>query len=162
MHVSLDNRSTINLGDQQATHNVVVFANLGCPWCRRWFINNWSAMIKGIQGHDLSAHLKFMDKPKQPLHNGNVANGFVDYQNPESALQYVKKVYENQDILDNLSSDRDVINFLETHFNVKPVVSQKAKDAIKADAKYSGVTTVPTIFFDGVKHPDSGWNLPQM
>ena len=162
MNVSYDNNYTLNLGDMKAAHNVVVFANLGCPWCRRWYANNWSAMIKGVQQHDLAIHLKFLDKPKAPLHNGNVANSFVDYQNPEAGLMFVKHVYQNQDILDNLSNDKDVVNFLETKLNAKPVVSSKAKSKIVAEAKNNGVATVPTIFFDGVKHPDSGWNLPQM
>ncbi|XIF20205.1 MAG: hypothetical protein AJITA_00932 [Acetilactobacillus jinshanensis] len=162
MNVSYDNNYTLNLGDMKAAHNVVVFANLGCPWCRRWYANNWTKMIKAVREHDLSIHLKFLDKPKQPLHNGNVANGFVDYNDPEDAPLYVKHVYENQDILDNLTNDRDVIDFLRTQLNVHVKVSSKAKDRIKSEAKDNGVKTVPTIFFDGVKHPDSGWNLPQM
>lgn len=119
-------------------------------------------MMKDVQEHKLSAHLKFLNKPKQPLHNGNVANGFVDYNNPDDGALFVKNVYKHQDILDNLTNDKDVVNFLKTQLNAKPIVSSKAKDKIKSEAKNSGVTSVPTIFFDGVKHPDSGWNLPQM
>ena len=162
MQINYSNDLTLNLGDSKASHNVVVFANLGCPWCKRWYVNNWRRMTQAVQQHKLAIHLKFMNKPKAPLHNGNLANAFVDYRNPKAALLYVKRVYENQVKLDQFTNDRDVTDYLESHFNVAPKVSQKTQQTIVADGRRNGVLTVPTIFFDGIKHPDSGWNLPEM
>ena len=162
MKISYNNNFTLNLGDAKADHSVVVFANLGCPWCRRWYVNNLNQLTRSVSEHKLSAHLKFLNKPKQPLHNGNLANSFVDYSNPNEALRYVKSVYDHQAVLDQLGSDERVINFLETTFNVQNQIPKKDQNAIVKEAKINRVKSVPTIFFDGIKHADSGWNLPEM
>ena len=161
MNISYNNAYTLNLGDTQADHDAVIFANLGCPFCRKWFANNWNKMIKAVENHQLAIHLKFLNKPKKPLQNGNTANAYVDYQNPRTALNYIKAVFENQDSLDNLNNQR-VPGFLSSHFNVSKSVSSRNLQKIEREAKDNGVTTVPTIFFDGVKHSDSNYNLPNM
>lgn len=161
MNISYNNAYTLNLGDTKANHSAVIFANLGCPFCRKWFANNWAKMIQAVENHQLAIHLKFLNKPKKPLQNGNIANAYVDYSNPRAALNYVKAVFTDQDYLDNLDPQQ-VPEFLRSHFNVSKSVTNPNLQKIKQEAQENGVVTVPTIFFDGIKHADSSYILPNM
>lgn len=159
MLVDYNNANTLNFGDLKAAHQMTVFLNLACPFCRKSFLNNYQRIVKAVNEHELAVHFKFINKPKKPLENGNVAQLYIDYNNPDAALNYVHAVFENQKALKALSKD-EVANYVQSTYNVKRVISDKNVQKVFQQAQALHATSVPNIFFDNQYHLDSNFVLP--
>lgn len=154
----LRDATTLNLGSTTAPHTLIAVLNLVCPDTRRWWETNWPVIDEMVELGRLQAHLKFWNKPKPALENGNLAQDAIDYTQPQAALGYVQAVFDHQDELRELPAEA-VPGFLATNFNVHPqVAAKKVAAAVANDVLTNGVATVPTLIFDDRKY--TGDSLP--
>ncbi|RRK10221.1 hypothetical protein D1831_08650 [Lactiplantibacillus garii] len=150
--------TTLNLGVANAPHTLTAFFNLVCPDTLQWWANNHAVITDAVAAGQLAVHLKFWNKPKEALANGNVAHRYVDYAHPQAALAFVTTIFDHQDDLRELSSG-DVPQYLETHYQVKPYGNAASvQAAVDQDVVTNGVLTVPTLILDDQKY--TGDSLP--
>ncbi|MEE5987641.1 DsbA family protein [Ligilactobacillus equi] len=90
-----------------------VVLNLGCSDSRQWFESNFEAHKKAAKEGQELLELYFWNKDKEPLRNGNIANDYIDYDDPKKALAYIKAIYEVQD---TLNEQEDVEDYLKENF----------------------------------------------
>ncbi|BDZ30299.1 thioredoxin domain-containing protein [Lactiplantibacillus sp. WILCCON 0030] len=141
--------TTINLGQPQAPHTLTAILNLGCEDTQDWWLPNVDELFQAVDDGQLQVHLKFWNKIKEPLRNGNIANGYIDYQQPEQALTYIEAVFQGQDDLRGLANAA-VPAYLEQTYGVKPYAAAAAvKQQIDQEVAANGITSLPTLIFDG-------------
>lgn len=93
---NFSDQSTLNFGKADADHELTAILNLACPDSRKWFLKNESALLNSVGTGQLLLHLKFWNKPKPSLLNGNVANWYVDYVHPNQALDFVTAFFNTK------------------------------------------------------------------
>ncbi|MHA8111396.1 thioredoxin domain-containing protein [Lactobacillaceae bacterium Melli_B4] len=159
MSLDLSDKDTLTFGDGNAPHEVTVIANMACPFCRKWYENNFDKLEAEVAAGKLLAHFKFLDKDKADLQDGNLAHEYIDYAHPDQALEFVKKAYDIQPEWHRLPKD-EAAEFLTSHFNVQKVNDEQFLSAVRANIETIDVPSVPTIIYDGKSVSDSGFNLP--
>jgi len=146
--------NTINLGQADAPHKLTMILNLGCVDTQEWWLPNVADLFKAVDEGQLQLHLKFWNKIKEPLRNGNTANGYIDYQHPQAALTYIEAVFAQQQVLRELPNE-EVPAYLEKTYGVSPYPAASAvKTAIDDQVSANGITSLPTLIFDGEKRFD--------
>ncbi|MFC6180590.1 thioredoxin domain-containing protein [Lactiplantibacillus daowaiensis] len=148
MNFNLDDQYTLNFGNSAAPHDLIAILNLGCVDTQAWWLPNEADLFAAIDNGQLKAHFKFWNKQKSTLVNGNIANGYLDYQHPAQAMAWAKQVFHNQQAL---RDSTDVPSYLATTYPaVKPYAQADAvKKQIDAEVLANQITSVPTIIFDG-------------
>ncbi|MEJ6401173.1 thioredoxin domain-containing protein [Nicoliella lavandulae] len=159
MSLDLSDQTTLNFGDANAPHEVTVITNLACPFCHKWFENNFDKLTQEVKAGHLLAHFKFLDKDKLDLQDGNLAHEFIDYANPEAAIKFVKAAFDNQPEWHRLPK-ADAEDYITSHFDVKRVNSDEFLANVKHNIEELGAPSVPTIIYDGNQVSDSNFNLP--
>lgn len=140
---------TINLGQSAAPHTLTMILNLGCVDTQEWWQPNVDDLFKAVTDGQIQLHLKFWNKIKEPLINGNIANSYIDYQHPQAALVYIKAVFRQQEKLRELPHEA-VPAYLEQTYGVTPYSNATAVQAkIDREVAANGVTSIPTLIFDG-------------
>ncbi|WP_283679690.1 thioredoxin domain-containing protein [Lentilactobacillus sp. Marseille-Q4993] len=137
--------ATLNYGNQDAKTELTLILNLGCPDTRDWFNANKDDLEAAIDDGKLKIHVKFWNKDKEDLANGNVANGYVDYDDPKAAWKFIVADFENQDELDaqNLA---DVPAYLADKFGVKQFADRETVAAkTLAEVEANDIVSVPTV-----------------
>lgn len=159
-HFDTTNATAVNLGNQAAPQSLTAIFNLVCPDTLRWWQRNHDDLITAVDAGQLQVHLKFWNKAKESLMNGNVAHGFIDYQHPQAALAFIEAVFEHQDDLRELAVD-DVADYLQRTYRVTPYAQATAvQAAVDSDVIVNGVLTVPTLILDDQKY--TGDSLPSL
>ncbi|PAL01526.1 hypothetical protein B8W96_01010 [Lentilactobacillus parakefiri] len=98
----------------------------------------------------LQVHLKFWQKPKDDLKNGNVAQRFIDYANPEAALAFINQIYDHQDEL-NEQPVADVADYLTTKYGVH---ESKTAEVAAQEAQDNGLVSVPSVVLGDTAYAD--------
>jgi len=154
MNFDFSDETTINLGQPTAPHTLTAILNLGCKDTQAWWLPNIEALFKAVDAGELYVHLKFWNKVKEPLRNGNLANGYIDYQHPEQALTYIEAVFQAQAVLRDLPNE-SVPAYLEKTYGVKPAANAAVvKATIDREVADNGITSLPTLIFDGQDYFD--------
>ncbi|MCI1985127.1 MAG: DsbA family protein [Lactobacillus sp.] len=139
--------NTLTFGHADAPHQVWAVFNLGCSETRDWFEAHFAELEKAVAAGRVQLHIQFWSKQKVPLVSGNVAHGYVDYTDPEAALDFTKAIFAN---LDALKAAPDVRAYLETTYGVHHNPQTELVDAQVGQAiAEAGITSVPTIVYDG-------------
>ncbi|UQS86065.1 DsbA family protein (plasmid) [Nicoliella spurrieriana] len=159
MSLDLSDRDTLTFGDVNAPHEVTVITNMACPFCRKWYENNFDKLKSEVQSGNLLAHFKFLDKDKEDLQDGNLAHEYIDYSNPNQAIEFVKAAFDIQPEWHRLPKP-DAEAFLNDHFDIQKVNDIDFLASVKANIEAFGVPSVPTIVYDGDAHSDSNFTLP--
>ncbi|MFD1419649.1 thioredoxin domain-containing protein [Lactiplantibacillus songbeiensis] len=154
MTFKVDPQTTLTYGNPQAPHELTLILNLGCVDTRDWWSPNQAALFTAIDEGQLQVHLKFWNKVKPTLLNGNVANGYVDYRHPAAALSLIKAVFQNQDPL----RDADlaaVPAYLEKTYQVAPYAqADTVRQQIDREVAANGITSLPTVIYQGQAYAD--------
>ncbi|AQW21453.1 hypothetical protein PL11_005655 [Lentilactobacillus curieae] len=138
----------LTYGKAKAGKEMTVILNLGCPDSKQWFLDNQADLFKAVDEGTLLLHLKFWNKDKDDLVNGAVADDFVDYSNPEKALEYVRDVFENQEKL-NEQNVEQVPEYLETRYGVTDGPhNTDASDKVIEEAVTNDIFKLPTVIID--------------
>ncbi|MBW1606238.1 thioredoxin domain-containing protein [Lactobacillus sp. Sy-1] len=159
MSLDLSDKNTLTFGDVNAPHEVTVITNMACPFCRKWYENNFDQLQSEVKSGKLLAHFKFLDKDKLDLQDGNLAHEYIDYSNPEQAIDFVKKAFDIQPEWHRLPKD-EAEAFLTSHFDIQKVNDTEFLAAVKSNIESIEVPSVPTIIYDGEGHADSNFTLP--
>ncbi|ANK59545.1 hypothetical protein AYR54_04365 [Loigolactobacillus backii] len=138
--------AALDFGKTTAKHQVTAILNLGCPDSRQWYLANQQVLLQTVQAGQIQLEIKFWNKPVADLANGNEANKFVDYTEPQAALKFIAAVYAQQA---DLNAAIDVNKFVTTKFKVDRVVTQEVLTQIDQAITAEGITSLPTIIFDG-------------
>lgn len=147
MNFNLDDQYTLNFGRDTAPHDLIAILNLGCVDTQDWWLLNEADLFAAIDSGQIKAHFKFWNKTKDSLINGNIANGYLDYQHPAEAMAWVKQVFQNQLALREAT---DVPKYLMTTYGIQPYASTATvKNQVEEDVLANQITSVPTIIFDG-------------
>ncbi|VDG17781.1 hypothetical protein [Lactobacillus sp. CBA3605] [Lactiplantibacillus mudanjiangensis] len=147
MNFNLTDQYTLNFGRNDAPHELIAILNLGCVDTQEWWLPNEADLLAAIDNGQLNAHFKFWNKVKPALANGNIANGYLDYQHPTQALAWAKQVFHDQLALREAT---DVPDYLTTTYGIQPYAQAEiVKKQIDAEVSANHITSVPTIIFDG-------------
>lgn len=154
--MTFDPTNTLTLGQEDADHQVWLVLNLGCPDTRDWFNANFAALEAAVAAGRVQAHLQFWSKQRVKLVNGAIADCYIDYAHPESALDFIKAVFADQDALNAAS---DVPAYLEGTYHVQrhPQAELIAAQVAEAVGE-AGITSVPTVVYDGKLYFDDTLN----
>lgn len=152
--INLSNEFGLNFGSNLASNQVITYLNLKCPDSKAWFLANQHELLNLVNGQDISQHIKLWNKDKEPLQNGNIANKFIDYSQPDYALQSIKSIFETQDELNNLDN-ADVATYLQENHNLtlNPNAEKVDKQTLK-EVEINGLTSVPTVIVNGTQYID--------
>ncbi|MFT8909278.1 MAG: thioredoxin domain-containing protein [Lentilactobacillus diolivorans] len=153
---NFSDQSTLNFGEADADHELTAILNLACPDSRKWFLENGSILLNSVGTGQLRLHLKFWNKPKPSLLNGNVANGYVDYDHPNQAFDFVTRLFQHQEQLRNQALE-NVELYLRDTFNVQPYeLADEVAKQILAEVNQNNITSVPTIITNNRSYFDDG------
>jgi len=154
MTFKVDSQTTLTYGNPQAPHELTLILNLGCVDTRDWWQPNQAALFAAIDQGKLQVHVKFWSKVKPTLLNGNVANGYVDYQHPAAALRLIKAVFQNQEPL-RAADLAAVPAYLEKTYQVTPYVqAETVRQRIDREVAANGITSLPTVIYQGQAYAD--------
>ncbi|AVK62077.1 hypothetical protein C5Z25_09950 [Lactobacillus sp. CBA3605] len=149
-----DQATTLTYGNRQAPKQLTTILNLGCVDTQNWWLLNQAALFEAVDQGQLVLHLKFWSKVKPALMNGNVANGYVDYQHPTAALAFIQAVFQQQAALRALTTTA-VPAYLQTTFQVQPYPEAMAvQQQIDREILDNGITSVPTLIMAGKAYFD--------
>jgi len=150
----ISNKTSVNLGAPTAPHEMTAILNLGCVDTQEWWLPNADDLFAAVDAGKLSLHLKFWNKIKEPLRNGNTANGYIDYQHPQAALDYIKAVFQAQADLRELLNEA-VPAYLAKTYGVKPYANaDEVATSVAKEVAATGVTSIPTLILDGKRYFD--------
>lgn len=156
-HFNVDQQETLTYGSATAPHKLVAVLNLGCTASQKWWLANQANLLKAADQGQLVLHLKFWNKKKTALTNGNIAQEFIDYNDPETALRYVDAVFNNQAILRSYDCE-DVPAYLEKRFGVRPYAhAEQVKHRVAQQTFQNEIATVPTLIYDDQKFTGDQW-----
>lgn len=139
------NTPALRFGSNSATHHVTAILNLGCPDSRQWYVANRQVLFQAVKAEKVELELRFWNKPVADLANGNIANQFVNYEQPETALAYIDAVYAQQK---ELNTATDVVEFLTKTFKIQPTVTAETIQKITQEVITANITSLPTIIID--------------
>jgi hypothetical protein len=152
---------SLNLGAAAAPRALTIVLNLGCTDSHDWFNANIEALDAAIAAGRVQAQLVFWNKQKPALANGNVANGYIDYQHPDAAFKFVRAVFANQE---PLRAAADPAAYLEQTYGVTRFAEADAAAKATADGvANSGVNFLPTVIDGDVLYSDEKMSeLPEL
>jgi len=154
MSFKVDPQTTLTYGNPQAPHELTLILNLGCVDTRDWWQPNQAALFAAIDQGKLQVHVKLWNKVKPTLLNGNVSNGYVDYQHPAAALRLIKAVFQNQDPL-RAADLAAVPAYLERTCQVTPYAqAETVRQRIDREVAANGITSLPTVIYQGQAYAD--------
>ncbi len=140
---TFDDHYSLNYGAVDAPRQLTIVLNLGCTDSRDWFNAHVDALDAAIAAGRVHAQLVFWNKQKPALANGNVANGYVDYDHPDAARKFVRAVFADQD---PLRAATDPAAYLEQTYNVARFADADAAIAATSTAvAAAGVQFLPTV-----------------
>ncbi|MFT8318005.1 MAG: thioredoxin domain-containing protein [Sporolactobacillus sp.] len=150
--IKIPDRYGINLGDPNARHALTAILNLACPHSKKWFQDVHQLLIHNVEKGILRVCYKFWNKPKESLFNGNIAQKYIDYQDPQMAVHFIREVFEKQEELRKKSSSEDVIQFLKSALSIGKEADQTIIEGISREVLMANIKSVPTLILDNVAY----------
>ncbi|KRM86717.1 thioredoxin domain-containing protein [Lacticaseibacillus thailandensis] len=156
---SLDNDTTLTYGAATAPESIIAIINLGCGDTRNWLAQVHEDLEAAVAAGKLQVHLKFWNKQKEPLRAGNIANGYIDYADPQAALRLVRAVFTHQD---ELKAAPSVADYLTSTYHVqRQANADQVAATVAAEVAANGVTSLPTVVYhDRLYFDDTLADLP--
>ncbi|WP_416354055.1 thioredoxin domain-containing protein [Agrilactobacillus fermenti] len=136
---------TLNYGAPTAPNELTFIFNLGCGDTQKWFLANEADLFAAIDNGQLRAHFKFWNKDKPSLLNGNVANGFIDYHQPDKMRPLIQTIYHQQADLRQEPLDQVAAYMTQTYHLTPYAQREQVANKIAAEVAKNGITSLPTI-----------------
>ena len=136
----------LKIGDSNAPVKVIEFINLSCPFCKKWHVNSRDLLAKYVVEGKVQHIIKHYNKETPHLAKGNIIHRYLDYSNPEAALEEISYFFDNQSEWNTLENLDDVTAYVEDKRNLKIQSNEKEIKGIIEEAVRANVELVPSIF----------------
>lgn len=138
----------IKIGRDDAPVKVIEFINLKCPYCKMWYEDSKDLLTEYVAAGKVQRVIKHFDKEKPSLKKGNVLHRYLDYTNPEKALEEIDYFFAHQDEWGYFEDFESIAKYAEEKRNlVLQSNGAEAKEIIR-EANDAEVVFVPTVFID--------------
>src|SRR5699024_4248351 len=138
----------LTVGLEHASIEVEAFVNLGCPYSARFF----EIASEVIKPYTDSGHVKFVikhvDRTKDRLLRGTVANNYVDHDGPVEGFHVLKMLVQKEESW--VKSFRKTLEMCEDTLGLPEKMAAYARgEAVLEDFNERGLKIVPTVFING-------------
>lgn len=138
----------IKIGSENAPVKVIEFINLKCPYCKMWYEGSKDLLAEYVLAGKVQRIIKHFDKEKPSLKKGNVLHRYLDYTNPEKALEEIDYFFAHQDEWGSLGDFDAIAEYAEEKRGLSLQSNElEAQDIIK-EANEAKVVFVPTVFIE--------------
>ncbi|WP_041556083.1 thioredoxin domain-containing protein [Carnobacterium sp. 17-4] len=136
----------IKIGSDDAPVKVIEFINLKCPYCKMWYEDSKDVLTEYVFAGKVQRIIKHFDKEKPSLKKGNIVHRYLDYSNPEKALEDIDFFFAHQDEWGNLESFDDIAAYVVEKRKLTLQSNELAAQEIIQEANQANVVFVPTVF----------------
>lgn len=136
----------IKIGSDDAPVKVIEFINLKCPYCKMWYEDSKDVLTEYVFAGKVQRIIKHFDKEKPSLKKGNIVHRYLDYSNPEKALEDIDFFFAHQDEWGNLESFDDIAAYVVEKRKLSLQSNELAAQEIIQEANQANVVFVPTVF----------------
>lgn len=153
----INDQTGLQVGDSQAPKKIVEFVNLSCPYCKKWFDLSDSLLEEAVLQGKVQRVIKLFDKEKASLQPGNIMHQYVDFQDPQTGYQALKKMIASQNDWRYLSLE-EVAAYAENTLGLSKKDNQAVLAEIVVEAQAAEIQFVPTniigteIFDENISH----------
>ena len=138
----------IKIGSEDAPVKVIEFINLKCPYCKMWYEDSKDLLTEYVSSGKVQRIIKHFDKEKPSLKKGNVLHRYLDYTNPEKALEEIDYFFAHQDEWGNLGDFEAIAKYAEEKRGLSLQSNELEAQEIIKEANEAEVVFVPTIFIE--------------
>lgn len=143
----------LTIGLEHAAIEIEAFVNLACPYSAKFF----DIADEVIKPYTEDGHVKFVikhvDKTKNQLLRGTIANNYVDHDDPVEGFATLKKLFASQDMW--ARSFRETLEMCEDTLGLPEKTSAYERGvAVMEDYNARGLKIVPTVFINGNQMTD--------
>lgn len=136
----------IKIGREDAPVKVIEFINLACPYCEMWYEDSKNLLTEYVSAGKVQRIIKHFDKETAGLRKGNVLHRYLDYTDPEKALEEIEFFFAHQKEWGRLRDLDEIAAYAVEKRNLTLQSNEtKAKEIVK-EANGAEVVLVPTVF----------------
>lgn len=136
----------IKIGSENAPVKVIEFINLACPYCKMWYEDSKDLLAEYVSAGKVQRIIKHFDKESSGLKKGNVLHQYLDYTDPEKALEEIDFFFEHQNEWGMLANFDDIATYAQEKRNLAVQSNESRAQEIKKEANEAVVVLVPTVF----------------
>ncbi|WP_035054418.1 DsbA family protein [Carnobacterium pleistocenium] len=136
----------IKIGSENAPVKVIEFINLACPYCKMWYEDSKDLLAEYVSAGKVQRIIKHFDKESSGLKKGNVLHQYLDYTDPEKALEEIDFFFEHQNEWGRLANFDDIATYAQEKRNLAVQSNETRAQEIKKEANEAVVVLVPTVF----------------
>ena len=137
----------VDIGKKTAPKRMIVFANIACPFCRRWILACNETLKKQTKAGRLYVQFLFWNRANLKLINGNIAHHYLKI-NDNQTFTTILNMYQKQSDLRAQPDESAVIKHLSNKYHLKRQNVQYPLDLIRKIAMEANLKSVPTIIID--------------
>lgn len=134
------------IGSADAPVKVIEFLNLGCPFCKQWYVGSKELLTKYINENKVQRVIKLFDKEKPGLKKGNVLHHHLDYKQPEEAYRELDYFLTHQGEWKQLETYEEVAEYAIDKRGLKYQPNEIEINGIIKEAEEANVVFVPSVF----------------
>lgn len=135
----------IKAGNPDAPVKIIEFINLACPYCKQWFEESSEILMQYMESGKVQRIVKHFDKEKPGLKKGNILHEYLDYSNPNKALEDIGFFYDHVREWGSLEEE-DIRKYAEEKRNLSLQNNRAESEAIIEEAGRANVVFVPSVF----------------
>ena len=136
----------IKIGSENAPVKVIEFINLGCPYCKMWYEDSKKLLTEYVSAGKVQRIIKHFDKESAGLKKGNVLHQYLDYTDPEKALEEIDFFFEHQNEWGILADFDEIAAYAVEKRNLTLQSNGSQAKEIVQEANEAKVVLVPTVF----------------
>lgn len=138
----------LTVGLEHAKTEIEVFVNLGCPYSAKFFKVAEEVIKPYTDNGQAKLIIKHVDKTKDQLLRGTVANNYVDHNDPVEGFYTMKTLFKTQN--EWVHSFKETLNMCEGTLGLpEKTAAYERGAAVMEEFTARGLKTVPTVFIDG-------------
>ncbi|MBC9825731.1 DsbA family protein [Carnobacterium inhibens] len=138
----------IKIGSDDAPVKVIEFINLKCPYCKMWYEDSKDLLTEYVSAGKVQRIVKHFDKEKPSLKKGNIIHQYLDYTNPEKALEEIDYFFVHQDEWGDLEDFTEIAAYATEKRNLSVQSNEAEAKGIVKEANEANVVFVPTVFIE--------------
>ncbi|WP_373470638.1 thioredoxin domain-containing protein [Carnobacterium alterfunditum] len=138
----------IKVGSESAPVKVIEFINLACPYCKILYEDSKDLLTEYVFAGKVQRIIKHFDKETSGLRKGNVLHQYLDYSDPEKALEEIDFFFAHQKEWGRLTNSDEIAAYAVEKRNLTLQSNgTKAKEIVQ-EANGAEVVLVPTVFIE--------------
>lgn len=138
----------LTVGLEHAAIEVEAFVNLACPYSAKFFEIAQEVIKPYTDNGHVKLVIKHVDKTKNQLLRGTIANNYIDHEDPVEGFAAMKQLFASQDMWAN--SFRKTLEMCEDTLGLPERTSAYERGvAVMEDYNARGLKIVPTVFING-------------